>query len=183
MAAEDLSPAQAADAVLGGASVMLCGSGRFVVGPPPKAVVNRWMCPWCQGPNAVFVDGEPCMHCHGEHVTNDVGGWDEADLTPAPRPPAVMRNPCVDCAYRPGSPEQDSGAAPGPDTPFYCHHGLVREGDGYITTATVGTLPLGAMVCAGWWALATGEPLPAAAFRDPGGADRAADAPTQAKEE
>lgn len=179
MSDDDLTIDQAASELLGGANIMLCGSGRLSVGPPARAEVFRWMCPWCQTPDAPFGDGERCLHCHGNKVTNDVSGWDENELAPAPRPPAVMRNPCVDCAYRPGSPEQNSGIAPGPETPFYCHHGLIRDGDGYITTATVGTLPLGAMVCAGWWALANGKPLPDKDFHDPGGADRRQDAPAE----
>lgn len=174
---DNLTSEQAAQALMDGQVIHLCGSGRLSAGPPAKAVIYQWICPWCHGPDAPFAN-ERCLHCHGSKVTNDIGGWDKTDLVPAPRPPAVMRNPCVDCAYRPGSPEQDSGIAPGPETPFYCHHGLIRDGDGYITTATVGALPLGAMVCAGWWALATGDPLPEKAFRDPGGADRAADAQT-----
>jgi hypothetical protein len=142
---------------------------------PPLAVVYRWVCPYCDG-RGRWEGGERCLDCHGHGLTNDVAGYDPAELTPAPRPPAVMRNPCLDCAYRPGSPEED-GPRPGAETAFFCHHGMHRIGDGYVETATIGGLPLGAMVCAGWWALANGQPLPDAAFRDPGGSDRRQDAP------
>jgi hypothetical protein len=93
---------------------------------------------------------------------------------PLPRPPAVMRRPCVDCAYRPGSPEEET--RPAGEHPFYCHHGMLRAEEdgqvGYLSAASFGGQTLGGFVCAGWWALVTGEPLPAEPFRDPGGADR-----------
>lgn len=137
----------------------------------------RWICPYCHG-TGTWAEGERCMNCHGYGLTDEVEGFDEADLTLAPTPPAVMRAPCVDCAYRPGSPEDGSPQRPGPDKPFYCHHGMHRVGDSYVGPALVNNeLPLGAMVCAGWWALATGNPLPEKAFRDPGGSDRSQDAP------
>jgi hypothetical protein len=145
---------------------------------PLKATIYRWICPYCDGSGQWNEHGERCMNCHGYGLTNDTPGYEEHELTPAPRPPAVMRNPCVDCAYRPGSPEEDSTARPGPDVPFFCHHGLHRIGDGYVSTALLDDrIPLGAMLCAGWWALATGQPLPDRAFRDPGGSDRHPDAP------
>jgi hypothetical protein len=171
---ETLTAEQAAVALIDGKSVYMCGNGQLSTGKPGQAVVYRWMCPYCEGTGrwGDGSDSEVCRHCAGTRVTNDVSGWDESYLTRTPRPPAVMRSPCVDCAYRPGSPEQEAGIAPGPETPFYCHHGMIRDGDGYITPAYVGNLPLGAHVCAGWYALATGEPLPDAAFRDPGGSDR-----------
>lgn len=138
----------------------------------------RWICPWCKGTGRWNGEGELCLNCNGYGLTNDVEGWDEPDLTPAPTPPAVMRSPCMDCAYRPGSPEDGSPALPGPAKPFFCHHGLHRVGDSYVGPALLDSgLPLGAMVCAGWWALATGKPLPERAFRDPGGSDRHEDAP------
>lgn len=146
---------------------------------PPTVRIYRWICWLCNG-GGRDETGDRCMECHGYGLltADDIG--DPAaygdDLKPAPRPPAVMKAPCVDCALRPGSPE-DGYTSPGVDKPFYCHHGLWRVGDGYESTAYVGNLPLGAMVCAGWWALATGEALPAKPFRDPGGADRPEAAP------
>lgn len=160
-------------------SINICG------GPTPntaKAILYRYVCPYCHGTGA-WAEGERCMNCHGYGLTNDVDGFEEHELTLAPTPPAVMRNPCVDCAYRPGSPEDDSPSRPGPDKPFFCHHGMFRVGDGYNAPAMLdGGIPLGAMVCAGWWALATGAPLPDREFRDPGGADRREDAPAAGRD-
>jgi hypothetical protein len=135
--------------------------------------LNRYRCPVCD--NGRWADGERCLHCSGSGVTDDILGADPAEVAELPRPPAVMRSPCVDCAFRPGSPEEEAGR-PGPDTAFFCHHGMLRMeeagGVGYQPAAWAAGMPLGYMVCAGWWALATGRPLPDAAFRDPGGADR-----------
>jgi len=159
-----------------------CGSGAGLRPDPSalKAAIYRWVCPYCAGTGKWSDDGERCMNCTGYGLTNEVEGFDEDQLTPAPRPPAVMTRPCADCAYRPGSPEEDSTARPGADVPFFCHHGLWRIGEGYVPTALLDDrVPLGAMLCAGWWALANGQPLPEKAFRDPGGSDRHHDAPTE----
>lgn len=159
--------------------IIVCGGTGLGNPNPPAVTVYKWVCPYCDGKGIWNDEGERCMNCSGYGLTNEARGFEEDELTPAPMPPAVMRNPCVDCAYRPGSPEDGSAARPGPETPFYCHHGLHRVGDGYVPTALLGEtqLPVGAMVCAGWWALATGRPLPERAFRDPGGSDRREDAP------
>lgn len=155
----------------------------------PKVLIYRYVCPWCDplgqinpgGEAGRGPDGGRCLDCHGSGAVRgedlDPGVWPPGELRRVPRPPAVMRQPCVDCAYRPGSPEEEDEAAPDASVPFFCHHGMVRVGDAYEASAYVGTMPLGAMVCAGWWALATGEPLPVEDFRDPGGADRRGDAP------
>ena len=160
--------------------IQICG------GPAPntaKVTLYRYVCPYCDGTGTWNEDGERCMNCSGYGLTNEVRGFEEEELTFAPVPPAVMRNPCIDCAYRPGSPEEDSTARPGPNSPFFCHHGMFRVGDGYVAPAMIDNgIPLGAMVCAGWWALAIGQPLPDREFRDPGGADRHADAPEAAME-
>jgi len=153
---------------------------RICGGPIPntaKATIYAYVCPYCDGSGQWNEDGERCMNCHGYGLTNDVRGWEDGEIKRAPVPPAVMRQPCVDCAYRPGSPEEDTSARPGAAQPFFCHHGMFRVGDGYVAPAMLddGTA-LGAMVCAGWWALATGNPLPERAFRDPGGSDRSVDA-------
>lgn len=169
---------------------------RNPAGRPP-VVIYRYLCPWCDpagpfnpgGQAGNAPDGARCLDCHGRGVltaedVRDPSVFEAGELREVPRPPAVMRSPCVDCAYRPGSPESDThpdmlGVPVRPDAavPFFCHHGMVRVGDGYESPAYVGTLPLGAMVCAGWWALARGEVLPVEAFRDPGGANRAESAP------
>jgi hypothetical protein len=160
----------------------VCGPGR---GRPAdgQVSIHLYRCPWCLG-HGRWEEGEDrCHSCGGSGTTNDPA--DGLDLwtkhppgveplstraEPLPRPPAVMRAPCLDCAYRPGSPEEE--IRPGPDTPFWCHHGMTRvdspTGTGYLSAAYHGPHPLGAMLCAGWWAQATGQPLPDEAFRDPG---------------
>lgn len=176
----------------------ICGD----VGPGPairdaKVSINRYRCPWCLG-YGEWTSGERCYACSGSGTTddpadgvdlrNDYGEGVEPPTTkavPLPRPPAVMRSPCVDCAYRPGSPEQESGMTlpKAGEMPFMCHHGLERldHEDGsasYLPAMTVQGFPLGAFVCASWWALATTGELPAASeFRDPGGSDRTEAAP------
>lgn len=105
-----------------------------------------------------------CLHCAGSGLTDDpVGGAERA-----PRPPGVMKAACGDCAYRLGSPEREAlGMNLPEEEPFYCHQGLPVSAAGrYEPIATFRGLPLGAMVCAGWWALKTGEALPAAAYRE-----------------
>lgn len=155
--------------------------GRQAARQFPKVTMDLWICPVCDG-NGRWAPGERCQHCHGNGLTNDVGGWLPEELKPAPRPPAVMNRPCVDCAFRPGSPEDEASMTvklPGPDEPFFCHHGLHRIDNGYVSTASMGEVPLGAMVCAGWWNTVTGAGRPDKPFRDPGGNDRRADAPAK----
>lgn len=166
--------------------------GDGVPAERPKAVVYLYVCPWCQGTGR-WTNGEHCWACSGACRTNSPEpGIDntvehpeaiavpEVDPVPLPRPPGVMRRPCVDCAYRPGSPEEEG--RPGPEQPFWCHHGMLRRdterGTDYLPAAEINGMPLGALLCAGWWALATGQPLPDEAFRDPGGSDRTEDTPT-----
>jgi hypothetical protein len=194
---EQVAAAAAAAATGGG---FVCG-GRVGGGTwpqpgerRPRVVVYTHFCPYCD-PDGLIApggtlgragDGGRCYACAGRGMMHaddlgDLSAYEPGELRELPRPPAVMRSPCVDCAYRPGSPEDpdnDPGVVrPDASAPFYCHHGMVRIDDGYEATAYVGTLPLGGMVCAGWWALATGRPLPDRAFRDPGGADRPESAP------
>lgn len=166
----------------------VCG---FPPGPPTvgKVTRNRFVCAWCLG-WGTWCNGERCAECHGTGTTddpepgvdlhNDYGDTDPPDTTPEPipRPPGVMRAPCIDCAFRRGSPELNNAGEglPGSDSPFYCHHGLVRRGGGYLAGSTLGGRPLGAMVCASWYSLhIDGGPLSAREFRDPGGNDRSED--------
>lgn len=170
---------------------------RAAGAPRPHVVVYRYVCPYCDPQGRMNPGGSPgrlaggakCLDCVGVGLLTAAQlphpeVFEPGELRELPRPPGVMRRPCVDCAYRPGSPEADTHEdmlgvpiRPGPDVPFFCHHGMVRQGDGYESPAYVGTLPLGALVCAGWWALANGESLPEEAFRDPGGSCRREDAP------
>ncbi|WP_371579443.1 hypothetical protein [Streptomyces sp. NBC_01314] len=129
--------------------------------------ITAFKCPFCTGGLVLDKDGrdiDHCHHCAGTGLTADPCG--EAER--APRPPGVMRAPCGDCAYRPGSPELEANGARLPeDEPFYCHQGLPVSASGaYTPVAMFRGLPLGAMVCAGWWAHRTGEPLPAKPYRE-----------------
>lgn len=148
--------------------------GKASARPWPLVEIYRWVCPWCKGgtdPDSQAPTG--CFHCAGQLVTNDVGGWDVTELTPAPLPAALMPAPCGDCAYRPGSPEQEcagsvklpgAGGNPGP---FFCHLGMMGDNEkGYTASAWVGELPLGAMLCRGWWDKLAGEAAPARPYRD-----------------
>lgn len=135
--------------------------------------ILAWVC-WMCGGRGRWESGERCMQCTGCGLTDDLcGATENVDGTPlrrAPRPPAVMARPCADCAFRPCSPEAENGtldAVTASGQPFWCHHGLHDTGEAYTPAAVIGELPLGAMLCAGWWAHAAGEPLPAAAYRDP----------------
>jgi hypothetical protein len=86
-----------------------------------------------------------------------------------------MKSPCVDCAFRPGSPEHAAvTSAPPEDTvhePFYCHHGAHLDDDGrYQYAAFHGRDPVGYFVCAGWWQTTVeGKPLPTEPYRAPKG--------------
>lgn len=163
----------------------------------PQVVIYKYRCPYCD-PEGQFnrggswgrmADGGKCLDCLGRGVLTadeirDPSVFAPGELKEVGRPPAVMKSPCVDCAYRPESPESDTHAdmlgvpiRPDAGAPFFCHHGLIRQGGGYEPQAYYGLVPLGAMVCAGWWALATGEALPEVPFRDPGGACRRESAP------
>jgi hypothetical protein len=107
---------------------------------------------------------ERCMHCTGTGLTDDPLGKAER----APRPPGVMRTACADCAFRQHSPEMDNAGVGLPDDePFFCHQGLPVSALGkYTPVAMFRGLPLGAMVYAGWWAMKTGEQLPAVPYRE-----------------
>ena len=132
-----------------------------------ELLILPFKCPFCVGGIEPSEGGESrarCIHCSGVGLTDDPCG----DAERAPRPPGVMRAPCADCAFRQGSPELENAGAQLPDDePFYCHQGMPISAYGtYTPVATFRNLPLGAMVCAGWWALKTGEALPAKPYRE-----------------
>lgn len=130
-------------------------------------LILPFKCPFCVGGIAPSEGGEGrerCLHCSGIGLTDDPCG----DAERAPRPPGVMRTPCADCAFRQGSPELEANGAQLPDDePFFCHQGLPISAFGaYTPVATFRGLPLGAMVCAGWWAMKTRTPLPTTPYRE-----------------
>ncbi|MGW0821802.1 hypothetical protein [Streptomyces sp. NPDC002845] len=129
--------------------------------------ITPFKCPFCAGGLTLDDEGrhvERCYHCAGIGLTDQPCG--EAER--APRPPGVMRAPCADCAYRPGSPELEANGAQLPDEePFFCHQGVPVSASGtYTPVAMFRGLPLGLMVCAGWWAHRTGEALPGKPYRE-----------------
>lgn len=132
-----------------------------------ELLILPFKCPFCVGGIAPSEGGqsrERCHHCSGIGLTDDPCGPAER----APRPPGVMRAPCGDCAFRRGSPElENQGVQLPDDEPFFCHQNMPVSAYGaYTPVATFRGLPLGAMVCAGWWALRTGEPLPTREYRE-----------------
>lgn len=126
-----------------------------------------WICPMCTGGLVPTMDGDgvdKCLHCAGIGLTDDPCG----PAAPAPRPPGVMRTACADCALRPGSPElENAGVALPYEEPFFCHQGVYASASGrYEPVATFRGLPLGLMICAGWWAMKTGQAMPARPYRE-----------------
>jgi hypothetical protein len=138
-----------------------------------ELIVYRYLCPYCTNGDMGEATGR-CLHCAGTGLTNDIGGWPSDQLVEAPIPPGVMRKACLDCAYRPASPEQEDGGTCLPDDePFWCHHGTTT---GYFGShQPIGAwrpdghprdIPLGELICAGWWAKTTGRPLPTKPYRE-----------------
>lgn len=138
----------------------------------PTVTVSPFYCPQCTGqPRA-----NDCHFCGRTGLTEDVIGWDPAEVVPAPRPPAVMKRPCADCAFRCGSPEQEADyelhGLRDRNRPFYCHTGLplieghYRPVAEYQPHPEAPVLPLGAMVCAGWWDWRVGGMLPIKPYRE-----------------
>lgn len=140
---------------------------RCAVNAFPRLRLYPWVCPWCEGGREPFDTPSGCLHCSGAGVTDEVAGWDPAELTRAPRPPAVMARPCPDCAFRPGSPERENpNVTISEESPFYCHQGLTVVNGRYQPTAYLGTLPVGSMVCGGWWDKVTGAQPPTKPYRE-----------------
>lgn len=138
--------------------------------------IDYYLCPVCE--EGRWASGERCLSCAGSGFTSDVGGWPEEELVRAPRPPAVMKSPCGDCAFRPGSPEREEDPELTEhcqrDRPFWCHKGMPVVNGSYTPTAWIGSIPLGSLVCSGWWdwretgqlpTVACGPELPAKPLR------------------
>lgn len=127
--------------------------------PPPTLLPYRCPDPSCK--RGRWPDGQRCMCCNGAaYVTAEqAGGWmdDGQELQPAPLPPGIMRNPCPGCALRPGSPERSIGADPPLDRVFWCHKGMEQDEDGnYLPAMEYMGVPVGYLVCRGWYNAATG---------------------------
>jgi hypothetical protein len=113
------------------------------------------VCPLCeQHPS----DGPHCI-CNGAGALTEeeAKSW-AADGEPMPRElppqPAKMKRPCVDCAFRHGSPERDMGldGTVKEGRAFYCHQGMAIDSRGrYVPPrGMAGNRPIGAPVCAGF---------------------------------
>lgn len=131
-------------------------------------IVLPYICPMCEGDGRCESLAGRCPECDGRGAISNQAAeiWaDVADvqLKRAPTPPAVMRSPCGSCAFRPGAPEEDE--PPSLEQPFYCHTGMPVVSGSYAPIAWAKGMPLGAMVCAGWWAAVTDKDLPARAYR------------------
>lgn len=110
------------------------------------------LCPICDG------DGDRHCFCDGRGViTQGDAEAFAAELDEEPKrlppPPAEMRNPCHDCAFRKDSPEWDSGTIYQialRDEPFYCHAGMHCTADGRYIPQNAPGEPMVHPVCAGW---------------------------------
>lgn len=150
-------------------SMFICGPDGPGAPARERVRLSPFVCPWCRG-TGKWASGERCMSCLADGLTDDPTpgvdlsreyplGVTPPELSPAPlpRPPAVMRSSCGDCAFRPGSPEDLGGEGMGSvsiDAPFFCHHGMATKTADpvdYAPAAWIGTRPLGYFVCAGWW--------------------------------
>jgi len=142
---------------MGGSPV---GRSRVPDGTPPPTLLP-YRCPDVACKKGRWPEGDRCLCCNGAaYVTAEDGEpWleDGEQLTPAPIPPGVMRNPCPGCALRPGSPERESGNEPPVDAVFWCHKGMEQDEDGnYLPAMAWMGVPIGYLVCRGWWNKATG---------------------------
>lgn len=130
-----------------------CGAAAAAGGAPDgKLWAPVWRCPVCQGDGDW--GGGSCLHCTGIGFVDEDGlaGWPEEDRVPGPWPPGVRARQCHDCAYRPGSQEQELGEElPGQGRPFWCHSGLPTTRGAYVPLLWVGSIPIGAKICAGWY--------------------------------
>lgn len=144
----------------------------MIIDEEPHVTFTRYSCPVCQGePRAVG-----CHHCARYGLTDDVTGWEPGEYEEMPRPPGVMRQPCPDCKFRAGSPELERDAMlvdEGDEhRPFFCHKGMPLVEGHYTPVAEYRphpagpSIPLGAMVCAGWWDWATTGRIPLRPYRE-----------------
>ena len=142
---------------LGGSPV---GTGRVPTDTPPPTLLP-YRCPDPSCHRGRWPDNSRCMCCNGaSYVTREQGEpWlDEGEeLEPAPVPLGVMRSPCAGCALRPGSPEREAGASPPVEAVFWCHKGMEQDEHGnYLPAMAWMGVPVGYMVCRGWYNLASG---------------------------
>ncbi|MCZ0996374.1 hypothetical protein O1L44_29970 [Streptomyces noursei] len=124
-----------------------------------ELLILLYKCPFCLG--GLTADGaggtEPCHHCSGVGLTDDPCGNAER----APRPPAVMRTPAPTA---PTGPDHPSWRPTTPSSPTTNRSSATKACPSPHAAPTprrhLPRPPLGLMVCAGWWALKTGEQLP-----------------------
>lgn len=139
--------------------------------PPPAAglEIRAWVCPLCEGLGR-WEDGDRCAWCTGHGLVSeepDPEDWPDVTIRRAPRPPAVAKQMCRDCAFRRRSPESER--PPPLDRPFYCHRGTLATANGYSAPIMYHGSPIGEQLCAGWWWRATGDgqdPAAAAPYAD-----------------
>lgn len=114
------------------------------------------LCPVCEG-----TGDRPCL-CDGRGLVSaeEAARWLEMGdvLVVVPPPPAEMRRPCGDCAFRADSPEHESGLiyqiteSVEAGQPFHCHVGMHMTVDGRYQPREVDAAgaPVGHPICAGW---------------------------------
>lgn len=129
-------------------------SGHRSLGP--VGVVLDHVCPVCNGEGGASYE---CI-CDGLGVIDEATAvrLGEPIVKLAP-PPTEMKARCVDCAFRPDSPEHENFRTMEgimlsvvDDVPFYCHQGMHVTADGrYIPhNRDAKGAPVGHPVCAGW---------------------------------
>jgi hypothetical protein len=135
---------------------LLCG------GSPARggATLTPYYCPVCRGGR----EDSGCLYCERTGLVDGerIKGWPPAEVIQVPRPPGVRRAPCGDCAFLPGSPELDADPDRTlfkPDAPFFCHQGMAEVAGQYQPAAWWAGLPLGYLLCAGWWDLFTRDKI------------------------
>lgn len=139
---------------------------------PPRFTGLRWYPYYCPVCGDDEYPARPCL-CDGEGVitAEQASGWAEHELVPVPRPAAVRKGPCLDCAVRRGSPEHEQDPdlrhVLRPDGPFWCHQGTADvRGEHVYTLRMNNGAPIGAELCAGWFDWMTTGALPEEPYQE-----------------
>ncbi|MEZ0073620.1 hypothetical protein [Planotetraspora sp. GP83] len=145
-----------------------CHTSFAGVPPSPDGLhVYPFRCPSCEGEGR-WDDYDRCHLCLGSGAVTaqQMRDWADGDPTCAPvrvpTPAAVRKGQCGECAFRQGAPEEDE--PPPLDRPFYCHATMPVVDGEYAPVAWYKGMPLGALVCAGWWRAVTEQPLDPAPY-------------------